>query len=77
MNEVGIVIERQSDDEGRNDGPKRTPFWRVIHALECNVGCSDSLDLLRMFTAHSQLADNILRQIEERCVLPSSFLQRA
>jgi hypothetical protein len=30
-----------------------------------------------MFTAHSQLADNILRQIEERRVLPSSFLQRA
>ena len=50
--------------EGGNDGPKRIPFWRAIHALESNVGCSDSLDLLRMFTAHSQLADNIFRQIE-------------
>jgi hypothetical protein len=36
MNEIGIVIERQSDNEGGNDEPKRIPFWRVIHALESN-----------------------------------------
>jgi hypothetical protein len=37
MNEVGIVIERQSNDEGGNDEPKRIPFWRAIHALGSNV----------------------------------------
>jgi len=36
MNEIGIVIERQSDEERGNDEPKRIPFWRAIHALEFN-----------------------------------------
>jgi hypothetical protein len=34
MNEIGILIERQSNDEGSNNDPKRIPFWRAIHALE-------------------------------------------
>ena len=37
MNEIGIVIERQSDDEGGNYEPKRIPFWRAIHPLESNA----------------------------------------
>src|SRR5437762_13858098 len=31
MNEIGIVIERQSNEEQGSYKPKRIPFWRVIH----------------------------------------------
>jgi hypothetical protein len=36
MNEIGIVIERQSNDEGGNDEPKRISFWGAIHVSESN-----------------------------------------
>jgi hypothetical protein len=36
MNKIGIVIERQSNNEGGNDERKRIRFWRAIHAFESN-----------------------------------------